>query len=182
MSSQVKGQVLAGGPLVDTDDASGGYREEVVVAGKTKAVNTALTVTASSAYASGNVIGALMTIAGASRAAGMGGLVQSAVAPCKSAQTGAVDIIYFNANPSSSTFTDKQALAVNAADIGKIIGVAHVTDWTSLGTPSIGQAQNLAMPFSLPDGTTLYAVAVARSTPTYGSTSDLSVTHRILQD
>lgn len=152
------------------------------IGGRSATVTVAQTVTAASAYASGNAIGGLITVANVARISGGSGLLQSISVSMKSAQTGQIDVVYFNANPTGSTCTDKVAFSVAAADFDKVLGVAHVTDWTSLGTPSVGQAQNLAMPFALASGTTLYACAVTRSTPTFTSTSDVSVSTRVLQN
>jgi hypothetical protein len=139
------------------------------------------TVSSSPAYSTGDVIGTKLTFAAAVLAAGGSGLVQAVQINCKSAQTGAVDLILFNADPSASTFTDNAALAVNAADFDKVIGVVHIADWTNLGTPSVAQAGNLAVPFSLV-ATSLFGVLVARSTPTLGSTSDITVGLRVIRN
>jgi hypothetical protein len=145
-------------------------------------VTVAQTVTASSAYTSGNAVGGLITLANASRVSAGSGLIQSIIVNSKSAQTTQIDVVLFNANPSGSTCTDKTAISVAAADFDKVLGVAHVTDWTSLGTPSVGQAQNLAMPFALASGTSLYGCPVTRSTPTYTATTDISVSARIVRN
>jgi hypothetical protein len=146
------------------------------------------TVTASSAYTSGNAVGGLITIANAARvsgsagASGTSGLLQSVSVDAKSAQTTQMDLLLFNANPSGTTCTDKTALAVAAADWNKWIGTAHITDWTSGGTPSMGQAQNLAMPYVLASSTTLYGCLVTRSTPTFTATTDISVNFHVLRN
>lgn len=152
------------------------------VGGNALTIANAQTVTASSAYASGNAVGGLVTLSNAARVTSGSGLVQSVIIDTKSAQTTSTDVVIFNANPSGSTCTDKTAFSVAAADFDKIVGVAHVTDWTSLGTPSVGQAQNLAMPFALSSGTTLYACVVTRGTPTYAATTDLSLALRVLRN
>jgi hypothetical protein len=152
------------------------------VGGNATTITAAQTVTASSAYASGNAVGGLITVSNVARVSAGSGLIQSVIIDTKSAQTTSTDLVLFNANPSGSTCTDKTAFSVAAADFDKIIGVAHVTDWTSLGTPSVGQAQNLAMPFALASGATVYACLVTRGTPTFAATTDVSVTLRVLRN
>lgn len=154
------------------------------VGGKTDSVSPAApTITASSAYASGQVIGTKMTLANLARVSGKSGVIQTVSLFCKSAQTAAVDVLIFNADPSSTTFTDKTALALAAADYDKLIGVAHVTDWTSLGTPSLGQAAGVGLAFKLGSGLTDgYAVLVSRGTPTFASTSDIKLAVKSLLD
>ncbi len=132
------------------------------------------------AYASGNVVGGLLTFAGAARAAAGSGLIQAASVISKIAQTAILDLLIFSANPTSSTFTDKAALAVNAADLDKLVGVIHLTDWTSLGTPAIVQAVSAGLPFKLATGTSLYGVLVARAAMTLASTTDLAPSLRII--
>lgn len=151
-------------------------------------ITVAQTVTASSAYTAGNAVGGLITFANAARVsgasgnAGTSGLVLSAIVNAKSAQTTQMDLVVFNANPSGSTCTDKSAISVAAADFDKVLGVAHVVDWTALGTPSAGQAQNLAMPYALSSATSLYGCLVTRSTPTFAATTDISVSLRVVRN
>lgn len=152
-------------------------------AGGTKAVtNQALVVTASSAYASGNVLGALMTLASAVGFSGGTGVLDRVTAQCKSNQSAQIDVILFSANPTNSVFTNKAAVTVDPADWSKAIGVVHITDWTTIGTPSVGQAIGVGMDVYAQSGTSLYAVAVTRGTPTFASTSDLNIEFEIAQD
>lgn len=136
------------------------------------------------AYAAGNVIGGLLTLTGAARAGAGSGLIQSVAASFKSgvAPT-SLDVVFFSANPSGSTLTDKTAIAVVAADIAKVIGVAHLTDTTLLGAsaPSLLQAQLQTMPFFIA-GTALFAAVVTRSAITLTSTTDMTLSVRTLPD
>lgn len=156
--------VTSGGALLVTLNSAG--------TGPQTSVTVAQTVTASSAYASGNCVGGLMTIAGIPAS----GFLQSVVVNSKSAQTAAIDIIFLNANPVNSTVTDKTAVAVAVADFADIAAVAHVVDWTNTGTTSVGQAVGLAAEYVLATGTTGYAIAVTRGTPTFTATTDISIT------
>lgn len=161
------------------------------VGGNAISVQVAQTVTASSAYASGNAIGGLMTVANAARVSGSAGtpgtsgILQSVIINSKSAQTTQVDIFLFSANPSGSTCTDKTAFSLAAADFDKVLGVVSVpatTGWYAAGTPSVGQAQNLALPYALASATSVYACAVTRATPTFASTTDISIGYRFLRN
>jgi hypothetical protein len=142
--------------------------------GNNSTLTVAQTVTAASAYATGNAVGGLITLTSINRASGASILVQSVLVTSKSAQTNPMDILLFNASPTGSTCTDKTAVSIVAADAGKLVGVAHVTDWTSGGTASVGQMQQPPIGIAVP-ATTLYACLVTRSTPTWTSTSDVSV-------
>jgi hypothetical protein len=136
------------------------------------------TVTAG-AYATGEVVGSKLTFADATLSGKT--ILQAVGINCKSAQTAAFDLILFNDDPSASTFTDNEVIAVHASDQSKVCGVVHITDWTNLGTPSYAQAKNEAYPISL-TGTALYGVLVTRGTPTLASTSDITVTVRLLRN
>lgn len=140
------------------------------------------TVSASPAYSSGDVMGALLTFSNVARVAAGSGLLQSVTLNFKSAQTAATDFVWCGGdNPTGTTLTDNAAVAVAAADYNKC-RVVHVTDCTSLGTPSVCTADNLAFPFALTSGTTGYGFLVTRGTPTLASTSDVEVALRILRN
>lgn len=160
--------------LVPSENHAGEFGNNI------NALTATPTVTASSAYAAGNAVGGLVTFTGATRVSdtagkgGTSGSVQSLIVSSKSSQGALSDVVIFNANPTGSTCTDKTAFSLAAADIGKVVGVVHMSDWVSMGTASMGQAQNQAMPYVLSSSTTLYACFVTRGTPTFTSTSDLA--------
>lgn len=139
------------------------------------------TVTASSAYASGNSVGGLLTFANGVRFAGGTGLVQSALLQFKSAQSGNYDLILFSSNPANSTIADKTAFSLAVADYNKVIGAIPISYYTSLGTPSVAEALNLALPV-ISTTTSLFGALVTRSTPTFASTSDVQVTLQVIPD
>jgi hypothetical protein len=140
------------------------------------------TVTAG-AYSSGYSLGGLLTLANVVAANGNQVFIQSATVAFKSGAIPAMDVIFFNANPTSSTITDNQAIAVNSADLGKIVGVAHIADCTlaAASTESVCQAQNLVIPAVL-STTSLYAAVVVRASVTPGSTSDVIATIRSVRN
>lgn len=150
--------------------------------GNTVSVTAIPTITASSAYATGNTCGALLTFANATRIALGSGVIQAVTLNSKSNQTFALDVVFLTSTPGSSTITDKTAIAINTADFDKVIGSVAMGSWTSLGTPSVALYTSVNLPFKLPSGTSLFAVIVSRGTPTFTATSDLSLTVRILQD
>jgi hypothetical protein len=107
----------------------------------------------------------LLSFTSVARVSAGSGLIQSAVLSFTSGVVPATDLIMFNASPSSSTITDKTAIAVNSADVGKVIAVIHITDCVLGGAsaPSLCQAEQQAVPFVLPSGTTVYGALVARA-------------------
>ena len=119
------------------------------------------------AYSDGDVLGGVMSFTVANA-----GSINGAEVVFKSGTfLGTVDLVLFNANP-AGTYTDNAAFALSATDAANVIGVIHLTDWTSMGG-ALAQVQALAMdlPYSLA-ATTLYVVAVVHGTPTFVATTD----------
>ena len=140
-------------------------------------------VSASPDYSTGDCIGSLLTFQPVVLAAGHDATVQSVTVLCKVANTVAMDLILFNANPAAtvlaSGLTDNTAPTIHVDDLAKVIGVINITKWTSLGggSQAIGEANNLAFPVELAT-TVMYGVLVARGTINLASTSDITVTLR----
>lgn len=134
-------------------------------------------------YAAGTVIGGLLTFANATRTGSLAGLVQEAKATFASGIQPSLDLLLLNANPGSSTITDKTALSIAGADLGKVLGIIHLTDVSALGTPSLVQALQQAFEFVLASGTSLYGCIVQRTAAgvTLGSTTDMIVSVAIIQ-
>ena len=140
------------------------------------------TVSVSPAYSSGDLIGGKLSLANAIRVAGLGGTITNAILTDKGKQNAAIDIVLFSTDPTNTTFTDNGVLTIADADLINIIGVIPVTSYASFNDNSVGYINNVAIPFKLASGTTLYACLVSRGTPTYTSTSDLQLTLGIIPD
>ncbi len=147
-------------------------------------VTSAQTVTASSAYSAANAVGGKITFSSATRVAAQGGIIQSAVLRDKAGQIVNYDLFLFDADPTSTTVTDKSAVAINTADLAKVIGVVTLSG-ASLGAAStmgVITANGLGLAFKLTSGSTMYGILVTRGAPTYASTSDVSVDLVIIPD
>lgn len=173
--------------VILADDNEVGAAHPLPVSGSaggfTATVQVVPTVQAA-AYAAGNCVGGLITLANAARAAAGSGLVQAITAAFVSGVVPSLDVILFNASPSGSTTTDKIAIAIATADLAKVVGVIHLNDNTLLGAsaPSFIQGEQQAMPFKLPAGTSLFAAVVTRSVFTLTSTADMTISANLLQD
>ena len=113
------------------------------------------------------------------------GKIQNATINCKTVQTCTFSLYLFNANPTASTFTDTNAAAINAADINKVCGViASGTASSALGTHTTWNISNITQEFvSATAGLqTIYGVLIVTGTPTFTSTSDLTINLTVLQD
>lgn len=140
-------------------------------------INTAI-------YAVGELLGSKLSLASAVRVAAGGGIIQSVTILNKAKQNAPLSVVFFRADPSATTFTNHTALTVNAADQSKIIGQVAVVaaDYLSLANISIGSPTPKGIGFALPAGTTLYAALISQGTPTYASTSDLTLEVAVLAD
>lgn len=135
------------------------------------------------AYVAGNVIGGLLNFASVARSPGGGGLIQSAVVCFANGVVPALDLVIFGGPTTTSTITDRTALAVTAVDFSLVQGVLHLTDGTSLGSTSVVQSQQQAMPFDLAGNQYgVYAALVARGGFSLATVSDVSITIQVLQN
>ena len=131
------------------------------------------------AHATNTTIGSLLTFSTTLTS----GLIQSVVCSFTSGIIPTLDIIFFRASPTSTTVTDASAVAVNVADVAKIIGIMHLTDASLVGasSPSIVQAQSQGLEFAGLSGN-IYAIIVNRgASVTLGSTTDLNIYINIVQ-
>jgi hypothetical protein len=145
-----------------------------VAAGISRIATVTLAI-AGGAYVIGNTIGTVQTLTGAARAVGNGsGMVYGATLVDPSRNTLQVDLLFFSSNPTASAFTDKAEAVIAAADIPKVVGSLHVSDWTVYGATtgvSVGNAVNAGILYVLGKtgvnvNTSLFAVVVARASLT----------------
>lgn len=145
-------------------------------------VSATPTLAVAGAYASGDVVGTLITFTQASTDRDTG-IIQSIVLCDLAKQNIAADIIFFSANPSATTFTDNSVLDIADADLPKVVG--HVSllasDYCSLNDNSFATKANCGLVFKLTTTNTLYAVIVTRGAPTYTS-GDITLEVGILRD
>lgn len=134
-----------------------------------------------SAYSDGDLIGELQTLANATSPTVFGGIIAQVVITDKDAESTNIDVVYFDTNPSATTFTDNAAFDVADADLTKIICVVAITTHKLFADNGISEAQNVNCPFRA-SSSTIYAAFVAREAVTYTSASDLSLRTGILQD
>jgi hypothetical protein len=150
------------------------------------AVRTSVTpVVTVGAYVAGNCVGGTLTFPAIRGALGaynpssvmaLGGMIQTAVLRDKSGNPGTYDLFLFDALPTAQT--DHAAVALVAADLAKCIGVVSFPATMKLGaaaTIGVSMLSALEVEFVLQSGGNIYGVLVTRGTPTYASTSDVSV-------
>lgn len=156
----------------------------LAVGGQTAVVQVTPTVE-TSAYADGDLVGEKLTLTNAGRIEGGSLIVHSIVLADKAKQSAALDVVFFFADPSGTTFTDNAALDVADADLEKIAGVVSIaaSDYADFNDNSVATVRNIGLLVDLPDGERdLYACLVTRGTPTYVETDDVDLSVGILQD
>lgn len=143
---------------------------------------TATPTVSTSAYADGDMIGGKMTLNYAVPVGETDATITDVRLYCKTSQDFDCDIVFFEADPDSTTFTDNAAVALAVADFDKVAGFVSIeaTDWADLGTPSMAY-KSVSIQCQVASGRALYAAIVSRDTPTLGSTSDLKLEATVIR-
>lgn len=134
------------------------------------------------AYAAGQVIGGVMTLTGALRAAVLSGTWMGVQVVEKSVQKAPMDIVIFSQNPTPANFVD-HAVPNWANEYTTIASITNLTaaNYSTLATSSGACLGNLCKKVTSATGN-LYAVAICNGTPTYASASHLYFTFYFEQD
>lgn len=147
-------------------------------------------------YTSGDLVGTKISLTPAVRAIELPSIIKgtgtivSVIITDLGKQDATIDVVFFDTDPSNTTFTNNTALTINDTDLLNIIGLATIDTWKDFVNNSVGiTSAAIAFPLVLqetttpttPD-TTLYAAMVTRGTPTYASTTDLTLRVGILVD
>ena len=153
---------------------------EFAVISATVITNTAAT------YIDGKLAGTggLVAFAGAARVAGGKGCVRSMMAVDRGDQGPCFNLILFNTTTVSTTLTDAAVIAIDDADVSKIVGLiaCSTADYVDLGANKVVWKANQNVYFDLPStATTLYAAVRAGATWTPTGVSDLGIQLQIEQ-
>lgn len=148
------------------------------------AVAKAVPVTDTNAYAAGDLIGAAALEFDASIYDGGSGVIQSLRLVDQDKEQAAIDVIFFDENPSGTTFTNNGAFDVADADMTKVIGHVSIlaSDYCALSDNAFATKTGIGLAFKLTTGKKLYAALVARAAVTYTAATDLRLAVGILQD
>ena len=144
--------------------------------------------TSNNTVTTGKSIGGLITITNAARVSGTagnpgtGGMIQSVVLNFKDA-IGSVpmDLYFWNANPTNSTCTDNTTFVESYTDVGQL-GIVHMTDLTAGNTAALGQANNLAIPYAIASGTSIYMCIVTRGSAAITGVANANATIGLLRN
>lgn len=128
------------------------------------------------AYSAGNAIGGKQSLS-VFRSSGSSGVLNNISVWSKGGSTVAMTLYIFNADPSSSTCTDKSAFVLNAADVAKLVAMTPpVLTPGVIGSGTTATAASQQLPVNVVNGDStqnLYVCAVMNATVTPASTTDL---------
>lgn len=143
----------------------------------TRIVSVTPAIDIAGAYADGDCLhDTVLTISNVFRRMHSSGTLESVFVSDLTTQRSGLELILFNASPSSTTFSKNVALDVADGDLDKIIGrvLISTADYTALADNSIaclgdiGKTLQMASP-----GQDLYAAIIVRGTPTYTTVADI---------
>lgn len=185
MPGDVKVGVGNGGAYKLLAEQGDGSVAEVVVLGSSIARTVPVTVVptiSTSLYTSGDQIGGLMTLANAARYDGGGFTLNTISIVDLAKQNAEIDVILFDAAVTANN--DNDPWDMSDADMAHCRGYAKVSasDYVNGADYSIACVRAVGLSTAPASGTTMYAVAVVRSGPTYANAADLKITFDFIQD
>lgn len=138
-------------------------------------------VISTTAYAAKDAVGDLLQFASAARAPGGSIRIEAIQIVDKAQQMADLDLVLFDRTITAPT--DNAVFDPTDAELANVIGVVPIGGgyYADFNDNAVAAVSGLGISAVL-NGTDLFGVLVARSTPTYGTTSDLVVTVTIAQD
>lgn len=137
-------------------------------------ININQTVTASSAYSSGMAVGGKIVLPQMVDKTPATCAVVDAFVLDKAAQQQPYDLLFFDADL-VGTVTDRQAFNLHDSDRSKLLGYVSLANQAAVGTGGIIIGAGLIYKRLTLIGFGAWAVLVARGTPTFANTTDVSV-------
>jgi len=178
------GDIILG--VVGIDQATANANEVVVksittsethvgeVTGST--INVAVTPTVTvGAYSALDTIGGIQTIAGAARSAAKPTTLMSIIIKDLAMQSANFKIWFFNATPSTGTYTDNVALDIDDTDLGLCVGVVNCAngEWVNGLDNGVLFLGNIGLVMT-PAATSLFAVVEIMDIETFAAVGDLT--------
>jgi len=134
-------------------------------------------VVQAAAYATGDLIGGKQELLYAVEETDGAGVIRGARLISTGAITNQVDLIFFNADPTNTTFTENGAFALDGDDVAKVIGGVEIDTFFAFNANGFGQSGfgELCLPFVLADGTSLFCAMIARGAVTPAAVDGLEL-------
>ncbi len=138
-------------------------------------ISVAVAGTSTTAYAAGDQVGTLITIANAARISGGTGMIVGVSLQGYNDGMGSWDVVFFD-NSAVTLAADNAAFNLATdADILESVAVVPLAGSYDLGANRVAQAYNLAVPYFCSGGTSLYAALITRNAFTNASGDTLQL-------
>jgi hypothetical protein len=138
-------------------------------------ISVAVAGTSTTAYAAGDQVGTLCTLANAARISGGTGMILGVSLQGYNDAMGAFDVVFFD-NSAVTLAADNAAFNLATdADVLESVAVVQLSGAYDLGANRIAQAFNLAVPFFCSGSTSLYAALITRAAFTNASGETLQL-------
>lgn len=136
-------------------------------------------------YSPGDIMGALITLPNVAQAIDKGFVLNDIELSFKSAVTPSLLVVFFDADPTGTTYTDNAAYSLAVADTFKVVAAVPINALggylTDHGTPNTYRLGNLGISMKPVSGTRdIYALVIDLTGVTLTSTSDLQVSVGII--
>ena len=126
-------------------------------------------------YSTADAVGGLLTFANLSKHPDSSAILRGILVKDESLQAVDLELILFSETFSATD--DNAAMSVSDADILNCLGSVAIDQWFSYVASSIAVIKDVNLPIKLSGASgSLFGQLVARSTPTYVATDDLTVT------
>lgn len=129
------------------------------------------------AYAAGEVLFTDMVLAKAARAdAGIATLI-SISGHDLGKQSMAFDILFFNSEPATGTYTINGAFTLHDTDAPLFVGHVNIVanDYAAAAASSVFTKRNIGLQMECLTGDDLYVIGVTRNTPDYVAATDMKI-------
>jgi len=175
-----EGIVQLGASTASIGKLAAGETHIGAIGGDTVTVTQTPTITAG-AYSAKDAVGGLLTFASAARVSGGKITIQSVTVTDLAAQSATLVLVLFD-----QTFTataDNAAFDPSDADLANCVGIIPIysSDYQAFADNGVATVRNIGLTVTLAV-TSLFGQLMCTGTPTYASTSDLTVKLGILQD
>lgn len=126
-------------------------------------ISVAVSGTSTTAYAAGDQVGTMCTLANAGRISGGTGMIVGVSLQGYNDSMGSFDIVFFD-NSAVTLAADNAAFNLATdADILESVAVVPLAGSYDLGANRVAQAYNLSVPYFCSGGTALYAALITRN-------------------
>jgi hypothetical protein len=173
----------AGANVIGGVTLQAGEEHVGALGGNTLSLRVTPTISAGAIYAAGDTVGDKITLTNAVRVSGGTGILQDLLVIDKANQKANLEILIFESDPSAATITDNAAF-VFSTDIAKLIQRISIasSDYVTINSIAIASMSSIGKVLYANGSRNLYAVIINTGTPTYATTSDLTLVLGILQD